>query len=591
MAGTAAFDPITFEVVRHALTEATEEMAVALRRSAYSTNIKTRADFSCAFFDRDLNVVAQAFCQAVHLGSLVHLVPIAIRAYGPENLNPGDAILCNDPYLGGVHLNDISLISPVYCDGELFGYVANMAHHVDVGGGAPASVGAFREVYQEGIIIPPVKLVAADEIVDDVFRLILGQIRSKRETAGDFRAQIAANTTGTRRLRELIAQTGLDTVNEYIQELMTYAERRTRAEIAKLPQGEFMADGYVDNDGYTDEPVRLVAKIVIDENGVLFDLNGCDPQRRAPVNSTFAQTFSACAYNLKCLMDPDIPPNQGFYRMVRIEAPEGTVVNCRPPAPVVGGWETHARLNDVIFKALAPVLPERSPAGGKAMQCHAGFGGIDPRNGEYYCFLETLAGGYGGRFQSDGPDAVQTHGQNTENAPIEETERYYPVRILRYELVDDSEGPGKFRGGLGLRRDYVFPDHDVTFTVLADRDKAGPWGLFGGEAGRPAFYLHKREGATEHLSSKTTIDVRPGEVIRYETCGGGGHGPPWQRDPVRVLNDVRQGKVSRERASAAYGVVIDPEQLTVDTIATDALRAAMQGENPQDEHSARGSDA
>lgn len=576
MAGTAAFDPITFEVVRHALTEATEEMAVALRRSAYSTNIKTRADFSCAFFDRDLNVVAQAFCQAVHLGSLVHLVPVAIRAYGPENLAPGDAILCNDPYLGGVHLNDISLISPVYCEGDLFGYVANMAHHVDVGGGAPASVGAFREVYQEGIIIPPVKLVAGDEIVEDVFRLILGQIRSKRETAGDFRAQMAANTTGTRRLCELVAQIGLDTVNHYIKELMTYAERRTRAEIAKLPQGEFAAEGFVDNDGYTDEPVRLVAKVRIDDEGVLFDLNGSDPQRRAPVNSTFAQTFSACAYNLKTLMDPDIPPNQGFYQMVRIDAPQGTVVNCSPPAPVVGGWETHARLNEVIFKALAPVLPERTPAGGKAMQCHAGFGGIDPRNGEYYCFLETLAGGYGARHQSDGPDAVQTHGQNTENAPIEETERYYPVRILRYELVDDSDGPGKFRGGLGLRRDYVFLDHDVTFTVLADRDKVGPWGFFGGESGRQAYYIHHHDGMAEVLSSKTTIDVRPGEVVRYETCGGGGFGPAWERDPERVLKDVRQGKVSRERARSRYGVVIDSHQLAVDSAATAALRETMR---------------
>ena len=588
MAGTAAFDPITFEVVRHALTEATEEMAVALRRSAYSTNIKTRADFSCAFFDRDLNVVAQAFCQAVHLGSLVHLVPIAVRAYGPENMGPGDAVLCNDPYLGGVHLNDISLISPVYCDGKLLGYVANMAHHVDVGGGAPASVGAFREVYQEGIIIPPVKLVAGGEIVDDVFRLILGQIRSKRETAGDFRAQMAANATGARRLAELTRQTGLDTVNTYIRELMTYAERRTRAEIAKLPQGEFSAEGYVDNDGYTDEPVRLVAKVRIDDDGVLFDLNGSDPQRRAPVNSTFAQTFSACAYNLKTLMDPDIPPNQGFYQMVRIDAPEGTVVNCKPPAPVVGGWETHARLNEVIFKALAPVLPERVPAGGKAMQCHAGFGGIDPRNGEYYCFLETLAGGYGARYRSDGPDAVQTHGQNTENAPIEETERYYPVRILRYELVDDSEGPGKYRGGLGLRRDYVFLDHDVTFTVLADRDKAGPWGLFGGEPGRQAYYIHDHDGEAEVLSSKTTIDVRPGEIVRYETCGGGGHGPPWQRDPKRVLSDVRQGKVSLERARTAYGVVIDPEHMAVDSNTTKQLRAAMRHDDPHDDGDERG---
>ncbi len=584
MAGTAAFDPITFEVVRHALTEATEEMAVALRRSAYSTNIKTRADFSCAFFDRDLNVVAQAFCQAVHLGSLVHLVPIAVRAYGPENMGPGDAVLCNDPYLGGVHLNDISLISPVYCDGELFGYVANMAHHVDVGGGAPASVGAFREVYQEGIIIPPVKLVAEGEIVEDVFRLILGQIRSKRETAGDFRAQMAANATGARRLAELTEQTGIETVNTYIRELMTYAERRTRAEIAKLPQGEFTAEGYVDNDGYTDEPVRLEAKVRIDDDGVLFDLNGSDPQRRAPVNSTFAQTFSACAYNLKTLMDPDIPPNQGFYQMVRINAPEGTVVNCRPPAPVVGGWETHARLNEVIFKALAPVLPERVPAGGKAMQCHAGFGGIDPRNGEYYCFLETLAGGYGARFQSDGPDAVQTHGQNTENAPIEETERYYPVRILRYELVDDSDGPGKYRGGLGLRRDYVFLDHEVTFTVLADRDKAGPWGLFGGEPGRQAYYIHNHDGTMEVLSSKTTIDVQPGEMIRYETCGGGGHGPPWQRDPAKVLSDVRQGRVSLQRARRAYGVVIDPEHLQIDGTATATLRTTMQRQGSQDDY-------
>ncbi len=589
MAATAAFDPITFEVVRHALTEATEEMAVALRRSAYSTNIKTRADFSCAFFDRDLNVVAQAFCQAVHLGSLVHLAPIAVRAYGPENLGPGDAILCNDPYLGGVHLNDISLISPVYCDGDLFGYVANMAHHVDVGGGAPASVGAFREVYQEGVIIPPVKLVAGGEIVEDVFRLILGQIRSKRETAGDFRAQMAANATGARRLAELTRQTGIETVNRYIEELTAYAERRTRAEIAKLPQGEFTAEGYVDTDGYTDQPVRLAARIRIDDDGVLFDLDGCDPQRRAPVNSTFAQTYSACAYNLKCLIDPDIPPNQGFYRFVRIDAPEGTVVNCRPPAPVVGGWETHARLNDVIFKALASALPERVPAGGKAMQCHAGFGGIDPRNGEYYCFLETLAGGYGGRARSDGPDAVQTHGQNTENAPIEETERYYPVRILRYELVDDSEGPGTYRGGLGLRRDYVFPDHEVTFTVLADRDKEGPWGLFGGEAGRPAFYLHTRDGETEYLSSKTTLDVLPGEVIRYETCGGGGFGPPELRDPQLVLRDARQGKVSVERARTVYGVAVDPEKWEVDSAATQALRETTRANESGSEGNGTGS--
>ena len=385
------FDPIQFEVIRNALLEATEEMTVALRRSAYSTNIKTRADFSCAFFDRELHAVAQAFAQPSHLGSLSEFVPRAIREYGADNLGPGDAILSNHPYLGGVHLNDITLMSPVYHQDELFGYVASLAHHVDVGGGAPASIGAFREVFQEGIIIPPVKLVHRGEIVDDVFRLVLEQIRSKRETAGDFRSQIAANNTGIRRIVALLDQKGVDTVAFYINELLDYTERRTRAEIAALPQGSFSADGYVDNDGFTDKPVYLAGKMVIDADGVLFDLTGCDPQRRAPVNSTYAQTFAACAYVLKALIDPDIPVNAGFYRLVRMIAPSGTVVNCAPPGPVVGGWETQMRVSDILLRALANVLPERVPAGTKAMMAQLGFGGTDPRSGELYAYYETMA--------------------------------------------------------------------------------------------------------------------------------------------------------------------------------------------------------
>jgi N-methylhydantoinase B len=567
-------DPIKFEVIRNALLEATEEMSISLRRSAYSTNIKTRADFSCAYFDHRLRVVAQSFAQPNHLGSFVELVPRAIRTYGQANLGPGDAILTNDPYGGGVHLNDITLISPVYlpsplsggeAGGErgeregLLGYVASLAHHVDVGGGAPASVGAFREVFQEGVIIPPVRLVHQGRIVDDVFNLVLGQIRSKRETSGDFRAQLAANNSGARRLTALFDRMGVDVVREYIDALIEYTERRTRAEIARLPRGTFAAEGALDNDGFTDQPVRLAAKVVIDETGVTFDLTGSDPQRRGPVNSTFAQTFSGCAYALKCLMDPDVPTNSGFYNCVSVIAPAGTVVNCTSPAPVVGGWETNARLTDVIFKAIAPVLPDRMPAGTKAMICHAGFGGISPRTGEYYCFLETLAGGYGGRALRDGPDAVQTHGQNTENAPIEETERNYPLRIERYELVDDSEGAGRTRGGLGLRRDYVFPDHGPTFSILSDRDRAGPWGLFGGEAGRRAEYILNPDGEARYLSSKSTIELKPGDVISYRTCGGGGYGPIAERDPQAVLRDVREGKVSLARARAVYGVAIDPQ--------------------------------
>ena len=604
---TRAFDPIRFEVIRNALTQATEEMAAALRRSAYSTNVKTRQDFSCAFFDKDLRAIAQSFSQPVHLGSFVKHVPTAVQRYGPERFGPGDMVLSNDPYGGGVHLNDISLIGAVHYRGDVVGYTACLAHHVDVGGGAPASVGAFQEVYQEGIIIPPVKFVRAGEIVPDIFRLVLAQIRSKRETAGDFRAQIASNKTGVKRINEIIDRFGLDEFNDYVDEIVAYTRRRTRVELKKFPRGVFKAEGFVDTDGFTPDPVVLKVKITVDDSGVTFDTTGSDEQRRAPVNSTFAQTFSACAYALRALMDRDLPVNHGFYEYVRVIAPEGSVTNCKHPAPVVGGWETHVRLNDLIFKALSEPMPDLICAGTKAMQCHAGFGGLRfrrrgpaggavPSSGggglsanqdegtppEYYCFLETLAGGYGARSRSDGPDAVQTHGQNTENAPVEETESNYPVRIVRYGLIPDSEGAGKNRGGLGLQRDYEFPEA-TTFTVLADRDKAGPHGLYGGLPGSVSEYLlfPASGGAPQELSSKATIQLNPGDVISYRTSGGGGYGDPHERDPQRVLKDVLDAKVDIDRARKVYLVVVDPETMSVDQTATARLRSGAQQQTAQ----------
>ena len=570
MAGMTV-DPITFEVLRNALVAATDEMVLALKRSAYSTNIKTRSDFSCAFFDAELRPVAQGFTQPVHLGSMVEQVPKAVRTYGPERLGPGDVIVTNDPHPSGVHLNDVSLISPVHDGDLLIGYVANLAHHVDVGGGAPASIGAFREVFQEGVIIPPIRLVEGGRIVQDVFRLILAQIRSKHETGGDFRAQIAANATGVRRVQALVARHGRETVLAAMDELLEYTERRTRSELAKLPHGVWSAEGSVDNDGYTDEPVRLRVRIEIGPEGVIFSTAGSDLQRRAPVNSTWAMTFSACAYAFKCLIDPDLPVNDGFYRLVHLDAPPGTVTNASWPAPVVGGWETQTRLVDVMFKALLPAFPERLPAGTKAMMCQAGFGSLDVEAGTYTCFYDTFAGGYGGRFSSDGPDAVQAHGQNTENAPVEETELNYPVRIDRLSLVEDSDGPGRFRGGLGLRKDYRFDLH-TTFTVLADRDRSGPWGVLGGSDGRVAEYRHIRDGVETRLGSKCTIELVPGDVISVRTCGGGGYGPPAEREPERVLRDVREGKVSAERAREHYRVAIDGA--CIDETATAELRGS-----------------
>ncbi len=569
------FDPVLFEVLRNALVEVTEEMSVSIQRTAYSTNVKTRLDYSCAFVDARGRMVAQAFCQPAHLVTAGRIVPRAVAEYGPENLEPGDALVVNDPHRQASHLNDIFLISPLFHAGRLLGFVANCCHHVDVGGGAPASIGAFREVYQEGIVLPVVKLVSRGEVVQDLWKMILANVRAVKEVGGDLRSQIAANNIGLRGLTRLVERYGVGTVERYVQKLLDYTEERTRAELAKLPVGTFEAEGWLDDDGVTDEPVSLRARITVEPGRVTFDFSGTDPQRPAPMNCNLTQTFTACVYVLKCLVDPDIPVNEGFYQPIHVVAPAGSAVNATHPTAVVGGWEVAMRLCEVLFRALADPLPDRVPAGTKGMICHVGFGGQDPQRGGYYTFLETLAGGYGGRLGSDGPDAVQTHIQNTQNAPIEETELNYPVRVTRYALLPDSEGAGRFRGGLGLRREYVFPDHEPVFTMLADRAKFPPLGLFGGQPGRLARYEVRRGELTEPLPSKGTLTLTPDAVVRVDTCGGGGYGPPWRRDPALVLRDVREGKVSVSRAHTVYGVAIDPDDWTLVQPETDRLRQEL----------------
>ncbi len=568
-------DPIQFEVVRSALTQVTEEMAAALRRSAYSTNVKTRQDFSCAFFDRNCRPVSQAFTQPVHLGSFVELIPTSVMNYGADNLEPGDMLVVNNPFGGGSHLNDVTVFGPVHQNGELIGYVASLAHHVDVGGGAPASIGPFREIFQEGIIIPPVKLVKRGEINEDLFKLVISQIRSKRVTTGDFRAQIAANTVGARRLMELIDKYGSKDFDRYVEAVIDYTDRRTRSEIAKIPDGTYTEKSFLDFDGFSDDVVNLQVEITVDGENVFFDFDGCDKQRRAPVNSTKAMTFAACAYALRALMAPDMPVNEGFYRHIKMNAKAGTVVHAIHPAPVVGGWETQVRVNDMLFRAFAAGLPKKVPSSTKAMMAQAGFGIIDRETGEYHCNYEALAGGYGARANSDGPDAVQQHGQNTENAPVEEVESHFPMRVSRLSLIENSEGPGKYRGGLGMRRDYQFPDDPATFTILSDRDIQGPQGIFGGLEGRKAYYILNPDCPNEQsieLSSKCVIDLKPGDTVSFQTPGGGGYGSPFERDPRAVLKDVIGGKISIDRALDIYGVVITKSTRQVDSDSTQQLR-------------------
>ena len=568
-------DPILFEVIRSSLLEATEEMAVSLQRTAFSTNVKTRLDYSCAFVDAEGRMVVQAFCQPAHLVTIGRVVPRAIAEFGRENLEPGDALLVNDPHRQASHLNDIFLISPFFYEGELLGYLANICHHVDVGGGAPASIGAFREIYQEGIILPVVRLVHAGKLNTDLWKMILANVRAAREVGGDLRAQIAANNIGMRRLTGLLERYGAATLRAHIDRLLEYTETRLLAELEKLPHGTYEAEGWLDDDGITAEPIRLKARVTLGPKKVVFDFAGSDLQRPAPMNSNLTQTFTACVYVLKCLVDPDIPVNEGFYQPIEVHAPEGTVVNAVHPGAIVGGWEVCMRVCEVLLLALSQALPERVPAGTKGMVCQTGFGGRDPRTGLSYSFYETIAGGYGGRHETDGPDAVQTHFQNTQNAPVEEIEQNYPVRIPRYCLIPDSEGPGRRRGGLGVCREYTFVGHEPVFTVLSDRTRFAPWGLFGGGDGSLARYELISGGAVRALPSKSSSVVQVGDVVRVETCGGGGYGPAWEREPALVLADVKERRISAARARAEYGVAIDEQRGDVDRAATDRLRHAM----------------
>ena len=389
-----------------------------------------------------------------------------------------------------MHLNDITLITPVFHGGALFGYVANIAHHVDVGGGAPGSIGVSSEIYQEGLVIPPVRFVKGGQIDRDLFAMIRSNFRGTREISGDFRAQTAANRLGRPAHRGPGGPARRGPARPTTSRSSCATPSGARAPPSpSSPTARFAADMLMDGDGVTDEPVRLAATVTDRAAAVLaVDLTGCDDQRKSPTNATSSQTYSGVVYVLKCLIDPDIPVNDGFYRLIDIRSRPGSVVHAQHPAAVAAGWEIAMQLCDLMFKALAPALPDRVVAGTKGCVCNIAFGGINPATGEYFTYYETIAGGYGATLTTDGMDAVQAHFQNTENAPIEETEANYPVRILRYALIENSEGGGRHRGGLGVRRDYAFPGHAPSFSILSDKALYAPWGLFGGGGGaaRPA---------------------------------------------------------------------------------------------------------
>ena len=562
------------EIFRHSLKSIVEEMGVTLQRTAYSTNIKIRRDHTCALFDADLRHVAQHDIAPQHIGSLVSVVPRNVPEWEDE-LEPGDGILINDPYMGAVHLPDVMLISPLFHDGEIIGYAANSAHHVDIGGGTPGGIpNDSTELYAEGLIIPGVHAVENWEYDENTLGFILRNVRESKMRRGDYQAQLGANRIGEKRFAELHDSYGRDAVDSYLDELLDYTERRVRAAIEELPDGEYEARDEMDGDGIVDEPVELVLTLAVEGDELTIDFTGTADENEGPLNCTPAMAFAGTMSVVMAFIGEDLPKNDGFYRPIETITPAGTMVNPTYDRPVAGGWEIPMRAGDLVTKAFADAVPEETIGATKGIVCNVAYGGDDPRDDEGYVYYETVAGGYGGRAEKDGMDAVQTHFQNTANSPIEELEDEIPVYVRRYELITDSEGAGRQRGGLGVRRDLEFYDHEASFSLLTDRTRSGPWGVFGGRAASPArFYRNPDTAAEETLASKSTTKLDPNEVVSVQTPGGGGYGDPLERDPQAVLADVRDGKVSAAKAAEEYGVVIDDG---VDTAATEAKRRELR---------------
>ena len=535
-------DSVTLSVVQNAASAVCEEMNATLVRTAHSPNIKERRDCSCALFDAEGRMVAQAENIPVHLGAMPFSVEAALDAVPPSTLEPGDAVLLNDPYHGGAHLPDLTLVSPVFSEGELVAFVANRAHHADVGGARAGSVAAdSTELYQEGLRIPPVKLD------DSVRTLLFANVRTPDERRGDLRAQEAANEIGTRRFRDLVDERGHEALADALADLRAYSRRRMRGEITALPDGTYRFTDYLDDDGRGNTDLPVVATVTVDGETLSVDFEGTAARTEGPLNAPPAVTASATYFAVRAVADPDIPPNAGAYDPIELSLPEDSLVNPDPPAPVVGGnLETSQRVTDVVLGALAQAVPERAVAAGQGTMNNVTFGGIDPRADSPFTFYETQGGGFGGRAGKDGMDGVQVHMTNTLNTPVEVLETAYPLRVRRYALRPDSGGDGTYRGGLGLRRDIEVRTA-CTCSVLADRQRQAPYGIEGGEAGATG----ETRVNGEPVPGKSTHDLDPGDVVSLSTPGGGGYGDPNERDGDARERDRRLGKVTDEEGTGA----------------------------------------
>jgi len=556
-------DPITLEVMRNAFQSVAEEMGAALIRTALSTNIKDRRDCSTAVYTAKGELVAQAEHIPLHLGLMVSVVKKTLEKFPIKHLEPGDSIIINDPYISGSHLPDICMITPVFIKGQCLALLANLAHHVDIGGIVPGGMPTIStEIFQEGIQIPPVKFVKKGEVDEEILALITHNVRTSYESYGDFQAQLAANNVGRGRITEIISKYGQDQAMFYMDEIINYAERRMLSQIQKLPNGSYTFEDYIEGDGLSDDILTVKVALTIEDDKILVDFTGTDKQARGSINSTRAVTLACVYFALKSAIDPELPSSEGFSRPVEVITPLGTLVNPEFPAPVSNAnINTSQRIADVVLGALSKAIPERVPAASTGSMSIFTIGGLDPRNKEYYSYVETYGGGQGALVNQDGMDGVHTNMTNTRNTPVEVIENAYPLRVERYALIPDSDGPGQFRGGLGLTREITVIDHPATITIGTERKKIKPWGLKGGKPGGGSdSWLVTSQGEKRALATKITTQVEPGTRIILKTAGGGGYGSPSDREPNMVQHDIIEGLISKSRAREEYGVVVNKKK-------------------------------
>jgi len=516
-------NPIEFEVFKNLFLSIAEEMGVTLCRTGFSPNIKERLDYSCAVYDGTGGTIAQGDHMPVHLGAMPLSVRAAIDAFDME---PGDVVMLNDPFHGGTHLPDITLVSPVFLGRErrpTF-FVANRAHHSDVGGMSPGSMPVAREIYQEGLILPPVHLARRGRIDRDILSLLLANVRTPEEREGDLTAQIAANRVAEARLRATVDRYGRARTLAFASALQDYTARVLRATIREIPDGMYTFADALDDDGFGQRPVWIRAAVTIAGDRATVDFTGSDAQVDGSVNANFAMTLSACLYVFRCLVGEDVLYNAGVSRPLAVIAPEGTIVNARRPAAVAGGnVETSQRITDVVFGALAQAVPDRIPAASQGTMNNVTLGGTDPRTGKRFAYYETMGGGMGGRRGLPGLSGVHTHMSNTRNTPVEAIEHYLPVRIRQYALRKDSAGAGEQPGGEGIVREYEMLT-DTSVTILSERRRGTPYGARGGRPGGCGRNTLIRQGREQTLPGKIQLQLGAGDRLRIETPGGGGYG-------------------------------------------------------------------